>query len=358
MARAIQASVRDYEAWMHERLGRLLVEADLTVKHRKMREGPFAFLRATYWRWAETVLELCPELADAAPVLAVGDLHLENFGTWRDAEGRLVFGVNDFDEAASMPWPLDLLRLVTSALLATRTTEKAEARHYATLLLEGYGAGIADPHPVLLDHGHPWLRPRLDVSAEAREAYWAKMLAPTGRARGPASLLDALRHAVPQDSEVQAIFPRTAGAGSLGRPRLVLHAAWRGGPVLREAKALLPSAWTLVHGPEANHTAEAARGPYRSPDPWYAVRDGVVMRRLSPNNRKLNAATEGALLRAPRMLRAMGRDVAAIHAGTAKAVGRIRTSLADGAIDARILARAALRMAAAVCADQAAYAKR
>ena len=28
----------------------------------------------------------------------------ENFGTWRDADGRLVWGVNDFDEAAVMPW--------------------------------------------------------------------------------------------------------------------------------------------------------------------------------------------------------------------------------------------------------------
>jgi len=36
-------------------------------------------------------------------VLAVGDLHVENFGTWRDAEGRLIWGVNDFDEAWRLP---------------------------------------------------------------------------------------------------------------------------------------------------------------------------------------------------------------------------------------------------------------
>ena len=51
-------------------------------------------------------------------VLAVGDIHLENFGTWRDADGRLVWGVNDFDEAAEMPYVLDLIRLATSALVA------------------------------------------------------------------------------------------------------------------------------------------------------------------------------------------------------------------------------------------------
>lgn len=354
----IRGSVRAYEAWMRDRLGLAIIEADLAAKTAKMQEGPFTFLRATYWRWAETVLAACPEFAGATAVLAVGDVHLENFGTWRDAEGRLVFGVNDFDEAAPMPWPLDPLRLLTSALLAARITDKAQARTTAELLLAGYAEGIAKPGPILLDHGHDWLRPRLDVTQEAREHYWTRMLAPTGLAREPAVLVDALQHALPAGAATEAIFPRTAGAGSLGRPRLVLRAAWRGGPVLREAKALLPSAWTLVHGPEASHAAEAAEGPYRSPDPWFAVRGGAVLRRLSPNNRKLDAAREGALMSAPRMLAAMGRDLASIHAGTPGAAAPIAQALAAGAVDAKILAHAALRMAEQVCAEQAAFAKR
>ena len=44
----------------------------------------------------------------------VGDLHVENFGTWRDVEGRLVWGVNDFDEAYALPYTNDLVRLVAS----------------------------------------------------------------------------------------------------------------------------------------------------------------------------------------------------------------------------------------------------
>jgi hypothetical protein len=92
----IHASTRAYEAWLKERLGREFVQADLDRKHEKMREGPFPFLRGTFWRFAETVLTTCPNLADAPELLAIGDTHLENFGTWRDAEGRLVWGVNDF----------------------------------------------------------------------------------------------------------------------------------------------------------------------------------------------------------------------------------------------------------------------
>src|SRR5262245_49845310 len=133
----IGKSVRTYEAWMAKQLGRELVANDIALKHEKMRESSFAFLRATYWRWAETILEVCPNLADATPILAVGDIHVENFGTWRDADGRLVWGVNDFDEAAQMPFAVDLVRLAASALLANagQRKEKCEA------ILEGYARG-------------------------------------------------------------------------------------------------------------------------------------------------------------------------------------------------------------------------
>lgn len=44
--------------------------------------------------------------------MAVGDLHVENFGTWRDIEGRLVWGVNDFDEAHPLSYANDALPTV------------------------------------------------------------------------------------------------------------------------------------------------------------------------------------------------------------------------------------------------------
>ncbi len=89
--------------------------ADLDCKHDRMKKNAFMFLRATFFRWARRIETVCPELAGAPAVLSVGDLHVENFGTWRDAEGRLVWGINDFDEAAEIPYPFDLVRLATSA---------------------------------------------------------------------------------------------------------------------------------------------------------------------------------------------------------------------------------------------------
>src|SRR5215207_5414917 len=111
---AFTNSLAAYEDWLRGELGADLVEEDLSEKHDKMRKSASAFLRATYWRWAETILDICPELKDAPAVLAVGDIHLENFGGWRDGEGRLVWGVNDFDEGAVMPYGLDLVRLAAS----------------------------------------------------------------------------------------------------------------------------------------------------------------------------------------------------------------------------------------------------
>src|SRR5215204_594726 len=52
---------------------------DLKKKRKEMAAGPFPFLRATYWRWAEMMPSLCQnlDLGTAPHALAVGDSHLE-----------------------------------------------------------------------------------------------------------------------------------------------------------------------------------------------------------------------------------------------------------------------------------------
>src|SRR5436305_6156923 len=109
-------ATESYEAWLEERIP--LIPVDLQKKHAAMAENPFPFLRATFYRWAQVWPQLSPETAKAPEALAVGDLHVENFGTWRDGEGRLIWGVNDFDEACWMPYTCDLVRLATSTHLA------------------------------------------------------------------------------------------------------------------------------------------------------------------------------------------------------------------------------------------------
>ena len=57
MMTAIKASTRAYENWLRDQIGADFVSSRPYGKHQKMRDSPFAFLRASYWRWAETILE-------------------------------------------------------------------------------------------------------------------------------------------------------------------------------------------------------------------------------------------------------------------------------------------------------------
>jgi len=69
----IVKSTRRYEAWMQSHTW--LVPADLRLKHQRMKEGPFPFLRSTFYRWMQIWPTVDPELANAPRVLGVGDLH-------------------------------------------------------------------------------------------------------------------------------------------------------------------------------------------------------------------------------------------------------------------------------------------
>jgi uncharacterized protein (DUF2252 family) len=82
----IRQSTVAYEKWLAKRTE--VIKADLDRKHLEMSKKPFSFLRATFYRWAQIWPQICPELAKAPLLISVGDLHVENVGTWRDSEGR------------------------------------------------------------------------------------------------------------------------------------------------------------------------------------------------------------------------------------------------------------------------------
>jgi uncharacterized protein DUF2252 len=346
---AIVASARAYETWLRGQLGNDIVAADLHTKHVRMAEAAFPFLRATYWRWAETIFDVCPEFKGAPSVLGVGDLHLENFGTWRDVEGRLVWGVNDFDEAAEMPYPLDLVRLAASALLGC--PHVGTPRSIANNMLRGYQRGLENPRPITLDHDFAWLRNLVVVPNSERVHFWAKMEALKPSKPPPKKYVKMLDGAMPEPHLAMTFSPRTAGLGSLGRPRYVGFAQWRGAPAVREVKAALPSAWALANGGSKDlNCYKIATGKYRAPDPWFALSDGMVVRRLSPNNRKLDAEGHPLELISRRYLRAMGREVAAIHLGSGNQGAAIQHDLAGR--DPDWLASAATRAADFVRREQ------
>src|SRR2546428_488528 len=149
-----------------------------------MAADPFSFLRATFYRWAELAPQVLPELAEGVRVLAVGDLHVENYGTWRDAAGRLVWGINDFDEACRMPFTFDLVRLATSAGLAAAEGHlNIDLKQSCAAIIAGYtGALRAGGRPMVLAERDRWLRKMASGRLRDPVAFWARMQAlPTAR---------------------------------------------------------------------------------------------------------------------------------------------------------------------------------
>ena len=308
---SIESDTDRFEAWLRKQCK--VVEPDLKHKHKKMCDDPFVFLRATYYRWARKIDDWCPEAAEAPRVLSVGDVHTENFGTWRDSEGRLVWGINDFDEAAVMPYTLDLVRLATSAALAPGRRVAVHAGCGA--ILDGYRRGLAEPRPTLLDEKELWMRSFVAVSDDERKAFWKEVDdypdvdPPRKVARGFAARL-------PKHAEVIRFCTRRKGGGGLGRPRYVVVAAWRGGRIVREAKALVPSAWHWArkHAPGESQVLALSSGRFRSPDPWFDVDDSFIYRRVAADSHKIELGKLAGTRLDLGRLRAMGFDLGAIHA--------------------------------------------
>ncbi len=322
-------SLENYERWLAGQLDEVWRD-DLDTKHEKMRESAFVFLRATYWRWAETILTICPDLARAPMVIGIGDTHLENYGVWRDREGRLVWGVNDLDEAADMPYTVDVVRLAASALLS-RPAKRRARKGICADILAGYRAGLATPRPFTIDEQHMWLRRLFVVAERERRRFWKKMDKLREDNRISDRYRKPLESRVPEEGVTYGKFARrAAGTGSLGRPRWVGLGSWRGGRFVREAKAIVPSAWSIVHRQPRAHArpgALLAAGRFRAPDPWYQMQRTVVVRRLSPNARKIEVQEHPDDLVEPAMLEAMGYELANVHLGTADVSKAIRNDL-------------------------------
>ncbi|MET7717552.1 DUF2252 domain-containing protein [Streptomyces sp. NPDC005407] len=120
--------------------------AAFRVKFRKMAASAFAFYRGTaclFYNDLGRERHGGPFLDErTGRVWIHGDLHAENFGTYMDANGRLIFNVNDFDEAYVGPFTWDLKRLAASLALVGYT--KALSDEQITELVRIYAAAYRE----------------------------------------------------------------------------------------------------------------------------------------------------------------------------------------------------------------------
>jgi hypothetical protein len=322
-------ATKSYESWLGRRLP--LLAADLKLKHRRMAENPFDFLRATFYRWRQLWREVCANLAATPAVLGVGDLHIENFGSWRDCEGRLIWGVNDFDEACQLPYANDLVRLAASTQLAARTGQlSCDSKAVCDAILGGYeDAFLKGGRPVVLAEHNGWLRDLALDSLRDPVRFWEKFEHWPSKS-APVDVKKALAQALPERGIPFRVVHRQAGLGSLGRRRFTALGQWRGGLVAREAKELTVSAWHWEK-PMASQSRllyeELMNRAVRVADPWVRVQKRWVIRRLAPDCSRIELSSLLKVKDELKLLHGMGWETANVHLGSPPAAGNVLRDL-------------------------------
>jgi uncharacterized protein (DUF2252 family) len=260
----------------------------LERKYRKMRKNALTFFRGSchlFYRDLpkESSLNLAP------PVWICGDLHLENFGAYKGEDRQIYFGINDFDESILAPCTWDVVRLVTSILLAVvggasplenRTDGERLARVYLTSYANTLSAGnisaivAANARGIVANlladlsrrNRSDLLDDRTKLNKERRQLKFdnEKILEISlERYRLVKAAIDkwAQTQAKPEFFEVLDIGFRIAGTGSLGLDRYLILVTGKGSPdrnYLLDFKQQVTSAlqpYSICTQPEWQHSA-------------------------------------------------------------------------------------------------------
>lgn len=246
----------------------------LQIKYRKMRESAFVFLRGSCHLFYSRLPRA--GLFNSAPLVwSCGDLHIENFGSYKGDNRLSYFDANDYDESALAPASWDLVRLLCSLRVAADSgalgpAKASDAEALAQTLVRAYAAGLAQgkaywverdtaqgPVKILLDglrtrQRHEFLEERTRKSGKRRALRidGVKALAASRAQRERVKVfMDGFAREQPDPKfyKVLDIARRIAGTGSLGVDRYVLLVQGKGSPdgnYLLDLKRSLPSSLT------------------------------------------------------------------------------------------------------------------
>lgn len=327
----IQQATRSYESWM--RRCTTIVETDLRSKHEQMRNDLFMFFRGTFYRWAQLWPAVCADLRHAPKVIAVGDLHVNSFGTWRDSEGRLAWGVDDFDDSYPLPYSNDLVRMVASLKIVNDLGDlNISLKSGCEIILQGYEKALkAGGRPIVLAE-HETTLEQLGIEAiEPPKDFWEKLnRRPVVRHGMPRDAKQALEKTLPEKNLAYKAVLRKAGMGSLGQQRFVAIAQWDGGCIAREAKAIVPSSCMWLDGHTSGRNSyyeQAIESAVRAHDPFQKVVGRWIIRRLSPDSNPVEIACLPKVRDEETLLHAMGSEAANVHLGSKRQVKSILKDL-------------------------------
>ncbi len=248
-------------------------------------EEPAASSHATGKTWC---------LAAGPSLLVCGDLHLENFGAYRDDEGEFLFDINDFDESCLGPCAVDPVRCATSILLAAELWDLSplhanrlviayldEYRQALTLPVETKVIDAAAPR---LSRGPIWEilgKTAIATQNELLDHHTERLKNGTRRIVGDKrkhpelgeaearTVLEAVKAYALVSKQEEALNPldvtgRIVGIGSLGVERHLILVAGGGSAEtnrLLDIKEAKPSVWMPFAGtaPALPGASEAAR---------------------------------------------------------------------------------------------------
>lgn len=340
----------------------------LALKYGKMRADAFAFLRGSCdLFYAQLPVTSLPK--NSPLVWVCGDLHLENFGSYKGCNRQVYFDVNDFDEAALAPASWDLIRLLTSICVGTQgiatTTDEVLAlctcflKNYCSALTAGKAYWVeretaCGPVRALLDRLKErtriqFLDSRTEVRGKRRVLLVndAKALAASPSQRkqvGEFMSSFAKCQSNPKFFQVLDVARRVAGTGSLGLDRFAILVKGKGSPdgnylldlKLSTSSSLIP--YLTVTQPRWQSQADRVVAlQQRSQAVTMAFSQSVlvgdnayVLRGLQPSEDRVTISPEEqSMADLEQLLASMGEIVAWMHL---RSTGRQGSAVADDLI--------------------------
>lgn len=256
-------------------------------KYELMAQDAFVFLRGTCHLFYQD-LPIEGIFRNSPPVWICGDLHLQNFGSFKGDDRLVYFDINDFDEAVLAPCTWDLARFLTSVLVAAHTLKTSDEEslqlcqafltNYTAELLTGKSRtihrrtakGLVDELLESLEQRDrkTFLDDRTTLQDEQRllKLREGKTTAVTEAERAKVTALIAQCAANQPDPDffqVLDVAHRIAGTGSLGLERYIILVEGKGSPnrnYLLDLKAARSSSLApyTIHA-QPNWTSEAKR---------------------------------------------------------------------------------------------------
>ncbi|MDE2628654.1 MAG: DUF2252 domain-containing protein [Burkholderiales bacterium] len=362
----------------------------LQLKYRAMRGSAFAFLRGTCHLFYDR-LPSGGVFKSAPRVWVCGDLHLENFGSYKGDNRLVYFDISDFDESALAPASWDLVRWLTSLRIGAERLAPGHAEMGALCqaFVDAYGSALAlgKAYWVERDTATGLVRELLDRLRDRDRAHFLEgrttlkgrqrrlrvdgqhaLAATAAQRRAVTEFMHdfAQRQLDPPFYKVLDVARRIAGTGSLGVDRYAILVRGKGSPdgnYLLDLKQALPSSlaphlktpqppWpTPAHRVvELQRRVQAVSMAFLQPVAMGG--SAYVLRGLQPSEDRIaldRAGRKGADL--PDLVRVMGRIVAWAQLRSA---GRDGSAGADELIDCgrRNKWKAPLLAAAQDCAEQ------